>query len=234
MMKITDKTVWVVSGNLQSIRTLDGLRLLDFDRGMSCDLALLAGAVWLLIKWTPVGITVKEIVDLLETAAPLPRNMLETETCGVVADLARSGFVRKRPSGESVSERRNAQEPAVLEAGAGSGKADKGTVWLISPNVLATYTDDGALVVNVPKEICYSLNHIASRIWLAMESSPSGITLEGIVGVLEETLEIPRERLASDVSKFLDNLQQMSLVRCGGHFISRKIGACGVLGACRS
>jgi hypothetical protein len=176
---------------------------------MYCDLALLAASVWLLIEWTPAGITVKEIVDLLETAARLPRNILEKETCGVVADLARNGFVRKHPSGESVSERRNVQAHAVEEGG-----ARKDVVWLISPDALATYTQDGAVVLAVPKGICYSLDAVASRIWLAMESSPSGITVEGIVGVLEQSFEIRREQIASDASEFLDNLHRMSLVRC--------------------
>jgi len=181
---------------------------------MYCDLALLAASVWLLIEWTPAGITVKEIVDLLETAARLPRNILEKETCGVVADLARNGFVRKHPSGESVSERRNVQGDAVEEGGARSVKPDKDVVWLISPDALATYTQDGAVVLAVPKGICYSLDAVASRIWLAMESSPSGITLEGIVGLLEQSFEIRREQIASDASEFLDNLHRMSLVRC--------------------
>jgi len=136
--------------------------------------------------------------------------------------LARQRRQRSRasPSRELVNERRNAQEPGVLEVGAGSVNADKEAVWLISPDVLATYTEDGAVVLNVPKEICYGLNNIASRIWLAMESRPSGITPRGIVGVLEETLEIPRERLASDVSQFLDNLHRMSLVRCERNYVS--------------
>src|SRR5207248_1133196 len=112
-MNITDKTIWVVAPEVRSVPTSDGLTLLDSEREMYCDLALLAASVWLLIEWTPAGITVKEIVDLLETAAPLPRNMLETETCGVVADLARNRFVRKRPSGGSVSERRNVQADAA-------------------------------------------------------------------------------------------------------------------------
>ena len=117
-MNITDKTIRVVAPDVRSVPTSDGLTLLDSEREMYCDLALLAASVWLLIEWTPAGITVKEIVDLLETAATLPRNMLETETCGVVADLARNRFVRKRPSGGSVSERRNVQAHAVEEGGA--------------------------------------------------------------------------------------------------------------------
>lgn len=92
MMNISDKTLWVVCREVRSIRTPEGLLLLDLERDMYCDLALLAGAVWLLMKWPPAGITVKEIVALLETAAPLPRHILETETCRLVASLARKGF----------------------------------------------------------------------------------------------------------------------------------------------
>src|SRR6266481_5694978 len=134
-MNITEKTLWVAAPEVRSVPTSDGLTLLDSEREMYCDLALLAASVWLLIEWTPAGITVKKIVDLLETAARLPRNILEKETCGVVADLARNGFVQKHPSGESVSERRNVQAHAV-EEGARSVKPDKDVVWLISPDAL--------------------------------------------------------------------------------------------------
>ncbi len=103
-MNITDKTLWVVSRNIQFTNTPEGLLLLDFERDMYCDLMLLAAGVWLLIKWTPKGITVKEIVDLLERAAPLPRHILEAETCRLVASLARKGFVRERPLRETVGE----------------------------------------------------------------------------------------------------------------------------------
>ena len=111
-MNISDKTLWVVCREVRSIRTPEGLLLLDFETDTYCDLALFAGAVWLLMKWTPAGITVKEIVDLLETAAPVPRHILETETCRLVASLARKGFVRKRPSRECMSEHRNDQDEA--------------------------------------------------------------------------------------------------------------------------
>src|SRR5712691_12661605 len=112
MLRMTDKTIWVVCRGVRSIRTPEGLFLLDSERDMYCELAVLAGAVWLLMEWTPAGITVKEIVDLLETAAlaPVRRHILETETCRLVASLERKGFVRKRPSDESMSEHRNDQE----------------------------------------------------------------------------------------------------------------------------
>jgi len=115
MLSMTDKTLWVVCREIRSIRTPEGLLLLDFERDMYCDQPLLAAAVWLLVEWTPAGITVKEIVDLLETAAPVRRHVLEAETCRLVASLARKGFVRKRPSNESMSEHRNDQGEAIAD-----------------------------------------------------------------------------------------------------------------------
>jgi len=137
----------------------------------------------------------------------------------------RERFRGARSSRKSVRERRNAKEHAYGEWRAMSVNLDKGSLWLISPDALAMYTEDGAILLDIPKGICYSLDAVATQIWLAMESSPSGITLEGIVGVLEETFEIHREQLASDASAFLDNLQRMSLVHCKGQYGSRKTGA---------
>ena len=115
MLSMTDKTLWVVCREIRSIRTPEGLLLLDFERDMYCDLALLAAAVWLLMEWTPAGITVKEIVDLLETAVPIRRHILETETCRLVASLSQKGFVRERPSNEFMSGHRNDQEEVTAD-----------------------------------------------------------------------------------------------------------------------
>jgi hypothetical protein len=46
-MNITDKAFWVVSGNVRCANTQEGLLLLDFERDMYCDLALLDAEVWL-------------------------------------------------------------------------------------------------------------------------------------------------------------------------------------------
>src|SRR6266581_7440079 len=119
-MNITDQTLWVVSSDVSPITTADGLGLLDVKRDIYCDLAVLSAAVWLLIKWTPAGITVKEIVDLLETAVPLHRHILEVETCGSVADFARDGFVGKGPGRESMTENMDAQIPPIGDGGGGN------------------------------------------------------------------------------------------------------------------
>src|SRR5258708_32947039 len=113
-MNITDQTLWVVSPDVSPITTPDGLGLIDIKRDMYCDLAVLSAAVWLLIKWTPAGITVKEIVDLLEPAVPLQRHILEVETCRSVADFARRGFVGKQPGRKSRTESMDAPTPPIV------------------------------------------------------------------------------------------------------------------------
>ncbi len=45
MVSIDDKTVWVVSGIVRFTNIPEGLLLLDFERDISCDLALLAAGV---------------------------------------------------------------------------------------------------------------------------------------------------------------------------------------------
>ncbi len=120
---------------------------------------------------------------------------------------------------ESVVERRNANEHVVGQWEGGSAKVDKDVVWLISPDALATYTEDGAVVLDIPKGICYSLNDVAGRIWLAVESSPSGITVEGIVSAIDTHFEIPHQKLAADTAECLDKLKQMGLVQANEHGI---------------
>jgi hypothetical protein len=97
---------------------------------------------------------------------------------------------------------------------------DKDSLWLISPDALATYTQDGAVVLDIPKGICHILNATASRIWFAMESSPSGITLESIVGAIETRFEIPHQELEADTAECLDKLQRMGLLQANGHGIA--------------
>ncbi len=92
-------------------------------------------------------------------------------------------------------------------------------MWVISPDALATYTDDGAVALAIPKGICYSLNATATRIWLAMESSASGITLEGIVRAIERHFEVPHQELEADAAECLDKLHRMGLLQANGHGI---------------
>ncbi len=134
--------------------------------------------------------------------------------------LARQRRASSRGTGrsrKSMGERRSAKQQAVEERGGVKTNAD--VVWLISSDALATYTEDGAVVLDVPKGICYSLNAVASRIWRTMESSPSGITLEGIVDVLKTDFEISHRELEGDTAEWLDKMQRMGLLQANSHCI---------------
>ncbi len=86
--------------------------------------------------------------------------------------------------------------------------------WAISPHIRPTYSQDGAVVLHIEQGLCYSLNVVAAQILLAIESSPSGITLAGIVGVLETRFEVPRQQLETDADECLEKLHRMNLIDC--------------------
>src|SRR5882724_13660412 len=80
----------------------------------------------------------------------------------------------------------------------GSVKTDANAMWLVSPDVRSTYSEDGAVLLDIRKGLCYSLNAVGARMWLTMEASQTGMTLEGIVGALETDLNVPRQELETD------------------------------------
>jgi Coenzyme PQQ synthesis protein D (PqqD) len=88
--------------------------------------------------------------------------------------------------------------------------------WAISPDVRATYSEDGAVLLDINKGMCYSLNSVGARIWLTIESSPSEITLDGIVGALAVLYGIPYRQLETDTKECLDKLLQSGLIRRNG------------------
>src|SRR5260370_25427671 len=90
-----------------------------------------------------------------------------------------------------------------------SVKTDIDARWAISPGVRATYSEDGAVLLDIKKGVCYSLNPVASRIWLTIESCPSGITLDAIVGALGSPSGAPYLQLLADTEASLDILRQV-------------------------
>ena len=85
--------------------------------------------------------------------------------------------------------------------------------WRISPEVRATYSEDGAVLLDINKGLCYGLNPVATRIWVTIETSQAGITLDRIVGSLETHFEVPRHKLVDDIARYLSKLEHMGLVR---------------------
>jgi len=94
--------------------------------------------------------------------------------------------------------------------------------WKISPQVRATYTADGAVLLDIKKGICYSLDAIAARLWETIEASQTGITLEDIVDAVATHFEVSHDELESDTSEWLDKLQRIGLIHRDGHGMSAK------------
>jgi hypothetical protein len=90
--------------------------------------------------------------------------------------------------------------------------------WRISPEVRTTYSEDGAVLLDIDKGLCYSLNPVAARVWSTVEASRSGIDLCGLVDVMETHYTISREQLERDVDECLSKLENMGLVQRNGLF----------------
>src|SRR6266478_7550131 len=88
--------------------------------------------------------------------------------------------------------------------------------WRISPEVRATYSEDGAVLLDINRGICYSLNSVAAQIWVTIESSEAGITLDDILGAIETHFDVRPPELAGDIADCLDKLQRMGLVHSNG------------------
>ncbi len=95
-------------------------------------------------------------------------------------------------------------------------KTDANARWLVSPDVRSTYSEDGAVLLDIRKGLCYSLNPVAARVWSTVEASPSGVDLHGLVDVMETHYTIPRERLERDVDEYLSKLENVGLVQRNG------------------
>ena len=95
-------------------------------------------------------------------------------------------------------------------------KADSNATWLVSPDVRSTYSEDGAVLLDIRKGLCYSLNPVAARVWSTVEASPSGVDLRGLVDVMETHYTISCERLERDVTEYLSKLENVGLVQSNG------------------
>ncbi len=101
-------------------------------------------------------------------------------------------------------------------------KTDANAMWWVSPDVRSTYSEDGAVLLDIRKGLCYSLNPVAARIWSTVEASPSGVDLRGLVDALEPHYKISHEQLESDIAEYLSKLEHMGLVQQNGLFHGSK------------
>ncbi len=67
----------------------------------------------------------------------------------------------------------------------------------VSPDVRATYTEHGGVLLDIRKGLCYSLNPVGTRVWITMGASQTGIDLQGLVDVMETHRKLSRDQLES-------------------------------------
>ena len=92
-------------------------------------------------------------------------------------------------------------------------KVDSNCAWNVSSSVRSTYTQDGAVLLDVEKGLCYSLNVVAAKVWSVLEQRPLGISFSGLVDAIGEQFEVPRQQLEVDVAKHLEKLEKMGLAQ---------------------
>lgn len=91
-------------------------------------------------------------------------------------------------------------------------RADK-TIWIVSPVVRTSDSEDGTLVLDVTKGLSYKLNVLGSHIWTSIQESSGGTTLQAIVDALEPRLQVAREQLEFDIADWLGKLNGLGLLR---------------------
>jgi hypothetical protein len=94
---------------------------------------------------------------------------------------------------------------------------NKRDVWEVSPDVRATYSEDGAVLLHIGRGLCFSLNPVAARIYAAVEASPQGASVDGIVTALQSHFTVPPEELLTDSAECLEKFEQMGIARRNGN-----------------
>ena len=92
-------------------------------------------------------------------------------------------------------------------------KAQPNSVWNASASVRSTYTQDGGVLLDVEKGMCYSLNALASKLWNHLEQNQAGVTFDELVSVTRRNFEVTDGELEADIAAHLDKLEKMGLVK---------------------
>ena len=92
-------------------------------------------------------------------------------------------------------------------------KAQPNSVWNASASVRSTYTQDGGVLLDVEKGMCYSLNAVASKLWNHLEQNQAGVTFAELVTVIRNNFEAADGQLEADIAAHLEKLEKMGLVK---------------------
>ena len=82
----------------------------------------------------------------------------------------------------------------------------------IEPHVRSMVDGDGAVLLDLKAGRYYSLNGVAARIWSRVEK---GMTLSQIVADLQQTYQVPTEKLVLDLTTFVRTMEEKGLLHAG-------------------
>ncbi len=85
--------------------------------------------------------------------------------------------------------------------------------WAISPYVRSTFGEDGAILLDIKKGACCSLNAVVARIWAAIESSQAGMIFQEILDGLQSHFNVPRREIEAEIAEYLRQLEEMDLIQ---------------------
>jgi|SRR5882762_7395387 len=110
------------------------------------------------------------------------------------------------------------QNGSQLECHMGTTVDDNknGVYWAVSPHARATIGVDGGVLLDIEKGLCYSLNLVGAKAWLALESGGGQATFDNIVTTLGSQFTVPREQLVRDIDEYLRDLEKKGLIKAAG------------------
>jgi Coenzyme PQQ synthesis protein D (PqqD) len=88
-----------------------------------------------------------------------------------------------------------------------------GTTWAISSHVRATISPDGAVLLDIEKGLCYSLNVVGAKIWQVIESGAGHATFKDLVNALASQFNVSQDELARDIEEYLQELEKKLLIK---------------------
>lgn len=92
-----------------------------------------------------------------------------------------------------------------------------GVKWAVSSQVRVISTQDGGVLLDLNKGLCYSLNPVGAKIWQAIESRDGYAILEDIIDGLAPQFTVSPEQLARDMDEYLRDLQKKGLIKAAGY-----------------
>lgn len=86
-------------------------------------------------------------------------------------------------------------------------------IWRTAAQVCSSIDTDGGVLLDVNLGLCHSLNPVGARIWSMFEKEETGLQIDQIIDVLALEFSVSRQRLVTDVSDFIGELEAKGAIK---------------------